>query len=146
MIGIKYYYYYSLKPKEKRSWSSSIEDRECEERKWWWWSRGEAETERFEVHRGSPTPFGATAHDGVVNFAIFYANAVSATLCLISLFDLHDMNKTGDVWHVFLKGDFKDMLYGYKFDGKFSPDEGLYYDSSRILLDPYAKELKVRCK
>ena len=48
-------------------------------------------------------------------------------------------NKTGNVWHVFLKGDFKDMLYGYKFDGKFSPDEGLYYDSSRILLDPYAK-------
>jgi len=48
-------------------------------------------------------------------------------------------NMTGDVWHVFLKGDFKHMLYGYKFDGKFSPDEGLYYDSSRILLDPYAK-------
>ena len=48
-------------------------------------------------------------------------------------------NKTGDVWHVLLKGDFKDMLYGYKFDGKFSLDEGLYYDSSRILLDPYAK-------
>lgn len=48
-------------------------------------------------------------------------------------------NKTGDVWHVFLKGDFKDMLYGYKFDGKFSQEEGLYYDSSRILLDPYAK-------
>uniref|UniRef100_A0A7N2MJ75 Aminotransferase-like plant mobile domain-containing protein n=1 Tax=Quercus lobata TaxID=97700 RepID=A0A7N2MJ75_QUELO len=48
-----------------------------------------------------------------------------------------------DVWHVFLKGDFKHMLYGYKFDGKFSPAEGLYYDSSRILLDPYAKELMV---
>jgi isoamylase len=48
-------------------------------------------------------------------------------------------NKTGDVWHVFLKGDFKDMLYGYKFDGDFSPEEGHYYDSSRILLDPYAK-------
>ena len=48
-------------------------------------------------------------------------------------------NKPGNVWHVFQKGDFKDMLYGYKFDGKFSPDEGLYYDSSRILLDPYAK-------
>ena len=48
-------------------------------------------------------------------------------------------NKTGDVWHVFLKGDFKGMLYVYKFDGKLSPDKGLYYDSSRILLDPYAK-------
>ncbi|PNY07250.1 isoamylase 1 chloroplastic-like [Trifolium pratense] len=31
------------------------------------------------------------------------------------------------------------MLYGYKFDGKFSPQQGHYYDSSQILLDPYAK-------
>lgn len=48
-------------------------------------------------------------------------------------------NRTGDVWHVFLKGDFQDMLYGYRFDGKFSPEEGHYFDSSQILLDPYAK-------
>lgn len=48
-------------------------------------------------------------------------------------------NRTGDVWHVFLKGDFTDMLYGYKFGGKFSPQEGCYFDPSRILLDPYAK-------
>ena len=48
-------------------------------------------------------------------------------------------NKTGDVWHVFLKGNFENMLYSYKFDGKFSPEEGHYYESSRMLLDPYAK-------
>lgn len=48
-------------------------------------------------------------------------------------------NKTGDVWHVFLKGDFTEMLYGYKFDGEFSPQDGCYFDPSRILLDPYAK-------
>ena len=48
-------------------------------------------------------------------------------------------NKTGDVWHVHLKGDFKDMLYGFKFDGSFSPEEGHYYDPSQIVLDPYAK-------
>ena len=41
--------------------------------------------EQLEVYKGSPTPFGATARDGGVNFAIFSANAVSATLCLISL-------------------------------------------------------------
>lgn len=52
------------------------------------------------------------------------------------------VNKTGDVWHALLKGDFVDMLYGYKFDGKFSPEEGHYYDSSRILLDPYAKVIE----
>lgn len=48
-------------------------------------------------------------------------------------------NKSGNVWHVFLKGDLSDMLYGYKFDGKFSPEEGQYYDSTRIVLDPYGK-------
>lgn len=48
-------------------------------------------------------------------------------------------NKSGNVWHVFLKGDFDNMLYGYKFDGKLSPEKGHYYDYSRIVLDPYAK-------
>ncbi|KAJ6857585.1 isoamylase 1 [Populus alba x Populus x berolinensis] len=106
---------------------------------------------KFQVFEGHPAPFGATVRDGGVNFAIFSANAVSATLCLISLSDLPEnrvteqffldplTNKTGDVWHVHLKGDFKDMLYGYKFDGSFSPEEGHYYDPSQIVLDPYAK-------
>ncbi|KAJ0030474.1 hypothetical protein Pint_13943 [Pistacia integerrima] len=121
-------------------------------------SRKEAELEtaviekpkrRFKVSQGNPTPFGATARDGGVNFCIFSSNAVSATLCLITLSDLQEgrvteeifldpfINKTGDVWHVFVKGDFKDMLYGYKFDGKFSPERGQYYDSSKIVLDLY---------
>lgn len=40
---------------------------------------------RFKVSQGDPTPFGATARDGGVNFCIFSCNAVSATLCLITL-------------------------------------------------------------
>lgn len=48
-------------------------------------------------------------------------------------------NKTGDVWHVFLKGDFEDMVYGYRLDGSFSPEDGFYFDSSKVLIDPYAK-------
>ncbi|KAK7358457.1 hypothetical protein VNO77_00385 [Canavalia gladiata] len=106
---------------------------------------------RFQVFKGYPSPLGATARDGGVNFAISSLNALSATLCLFTLSDFQNnqvthiipldplINRTGGVWHVFLEGDFKDMLYGYKFDGKFSPQEGHYYDSSRILLDPYAK-------
>ncbi|MBA0819758.1 hypothetical protein Gohar_003763 [Gossypium harknessii] len=111
---------------------------------------------RFQVSEGHPAPFGATIQDGGVNFAIYSANATSATLCLIALSDLQQnrvteqipldplANKTGDVWHVFLKGNFKDMLYGYIFDGEFSPKIGHYYDSSRILLDPYAKAVVSR--
>lgn len=48
-------------------------------------------------------------------------------------------NKSGDVWHVLLKGDFRDILYGYRFDGNFSPQEGHYYDYTEVLVDPYAK-------
>ncbi|KAK4478923.1 hypothetical protein RD792_014430 [Penstemon davidsonii] len=111
---------------------------------------------RFEVFSGYPTPFGATWRDGGVNFAVFSSNATSATLCLISLTDLPEKrvteqislspqtNRTGDVWHVFLKGDFQDMVYGYCFDGSFSPEDGLYFDSSKILLDPYAKAVVSR--
>ncbi|XAR47988.1 Isoamylase [Bertholletia excelsa] len=110
----------------------------------------------FQVFDGSPSPLGATARDGGVNFAVYSSNAVSATLCLMTLLDLQEKqvteqisldpltNRTGDVWHVFLKGDFEDMLYGFKFDGKFSPEEGHYYDSSQILLDPYAKAVVSR--
>ncbi|CAN4084915.1 unnamed protein product [Withania somnifera] len=113
--------------------------------------------QRFEVLPGKPLPFGATARDGGVNFAVFSSNATSATLCLITLSDLPEKrvteqifldplaNKTGDVWHVFIKGDFENMLYGYKFDGKFSPEEGHYFDSSQIVLDPYAKGREDDC-
>ncbi|KAH9805603.1 isoamylase 1 [Citrus sinensis] len=116
------------------------------------------QSQRFQVSKGYPTPFGATLRDGGVNFSIFSSNAVSATLCLITLSDLQEnkvteeialdsfANKTGDVWHVFLKGDFKDMLYGYKFDGKFSPQEGHYFDPTKIVLDPYAKAVISRAQ
>ncbi|PHT75935.1 Isoamylase 1, chloroplastic [Capsicum annuum] len=65
---------------------------------------------------------------------MFYDKRVTEQIFLDPL-----VNKTGDVWHVFLKGDFENMLYGYNFDGKFCPEGGHYFDSSQIVLDPYAK-------
>lgn len=56
------------------------------------------------------------------------------------------INRTGDIWHLFVKGDLSDMLYGYMFDGKFSPEEGHHYDASKILLDPYAKVCVYACR
>ena len=46
---------------------------------------------RFEVSQGCPAPLGATLRDGGVNFAVYSGNAVSATLCLISLSDLEEV-------------------------------------------------------
>lgn len=66
--------------------------------------RGDAETavvlekppprlRRFEVFSGHPMPFGATPRDGGVNFSILSSNATCATLCLISLSDLQEVNE-----------------------------------------------------
>lgn len=46
---------------------------------------------RFQVLQGSPTPFGATAKEDGVNFAIYSHNATSATLCLMSPSDLPEV-------------------------------------------------------
>ncbi|PPR98869.1 hypothetical protein GOBAR_AA21812 [Gossypium barbadense] len=48
---------------------------------------------RFQVSEGHPAPFGATIQDCGVNFAIYSANATSATLCLIALSDLQQVTQ-----------------------------------------------------
>ncbi|XP_039120235.1 isoamylase 1, chloroplastic isoform X2 [Dioscorea cayenensis subsp. rotundata] len=110
----------------------------------------------FKVLAGRPLPFGATACEDGVNFAVYSGSAEAATLCLFTLSDLKEnkvseqisldpvVNRTGNVWHVFLQGDLKNLLYGYKIDGKFQPEEGHYYDYSRVILDPYAKAVTSR--
>lgn len=69
-----------------------------------------------------------------------------------------ESNKTGHVWHVHLspknnpeadadakvKLKLEEMVYGYKLDGDFCPQEGHYFDSSNLLLDPYAKAVVSR--
>ena len=49
------------------------------------------------------------------------------------------MNRTGNVWHVFIEGELHNMLYGYRFDGTFAPHCGHYLDVSNVVVDPYAK-------
>ncbi|KAF3338876.1 isoamylase 1 [Carex littledalei] len=127
----------------------------------------------FEVLDGMPHPLGATACDGGVNFALYSSSASAVSLCLFTLDHLKvnkatevivldpESNKTGHVWHVHLsprnnnpeadadadaklKLKLEDMVYGYKLDGDFCPQEGCYFDSSNLLLDPYAKAVVSR--
>lgn len=49
---------------------------------------------RFQVSEGHPSPFGATPRDGGVNFAVYAGNAVSATLCLMTVADLEEVNNS----------------------------------------------------
>nr|AAL31015.1 isoamylase precursor [Triticum aestivum] len=103
------------------------------------------------VLAGMPAPLGATALAGGVNFAVYSGGATAAALCLFTPEDLKAdrvteevpldplMNRTGNVWHVFIEGELHNMLYGYRFDGTFAPHCGHYLDVSNVVVDPYAK-------
>lgn len=99
---------------------------------------------------GKAFPLGASEVEDGINFALFSQHASSVTLCLslpgseyggmieVAL-DPHK-NKTGDIWHACVEGlPGSGVLYGYRVSGPQEWEQGHRYDSSIILLDPYAK-------
>lgn len=102
------------------------------------------------VSRGSPLPLGATLRRGGIQFALFsrHATAVHLVLytpeCAAPFAEIPldpRYHRTGDVWHVLVRGLDSDVGYGYRVFGpesltapfvhRFAPD--------RVLADPYAR-------
>ena len=99
---------------------------------------------------GSPMPYGSTVTPDGINFALFSRHAETVTLVVASghrpdwvEFPLDPAHhRTGDVWHALLVGAPDDLRYGYRISGPYDPlGSGHAYDHSRILLDPYAREI-----
>jgi len=100
----------------------------------------------MRVWPGAPHPLGATWDGEGVNFAIFSEHASSVELCL---FERSGDGKpfatiamplaTDRVWHCYLPDARPGLLYGYRIDGPWAPDEGHRFNRSKLLLDPYAK-------
>ena len=107
----------------------------------------------LEYRVGRVFPFGATVVDGGVNFSVFSKEATGCTLVLY-----HHGNsdpfveipfpeefRIGDVYTMMVFGiDMETTEYGYRFDGEFAPERGLWFDKSKVLLDPYAKSVSGR--
>ncbi len=100
---------------------------------------------------GRPSPLGATIVDDGVQFAVFSRHARSVTLCL---FDeprgAHpsrripldpSVNRTGDIWHIFVSGLEAGQLYLFQADGPYDPERGHRFNPRLYLLDPYARAL-----
>jgi glycogen operon protein len=47
-------------------------------------------------------------------------------------------NRTGDVWHLWLKGIRPGQLYAYRVDGPYQPEKGHRFNFNKLLLDPFA--------
>jgi glycogen operon protein len=104
-------------------------------------------TPEFRVSKGGPAPLGPTILEGGVNFALFSAHATAVTLCLFSktgkreIAQIRLTEKTGDIWHGFVKGLEAGQLYGYRVDGPYAPQDGHRFNVNKLLIDPYAKQL-----
>ena len=105
------------------------------------------EIKNFQYRIGKILPFGATLEaDGAVNFSIYSKEATGCTLVIY----LHGQKKPyveisfpehfriGNVYTMRVYGINMDtMEYGYRLDGEFDPKKGLWFDKTKVLLDPY---------
>ncbi|AYD02257.1 glycogen debranching protein GlgX [Neorhizobium sp. NCHU2750] len=88
---------------------------------------------------------GATLTSDGVDFAVWSFSAEKIELCLFDAEgaeQTHEMSRGDDDIHrVSLKGMSAGQLYGYRATGPYDPDRGLWFDPSKLLVDPYAREL-----
>jgi len=100
----------------------------------------------LDIWPGQPYPLGAS-YDGIgTYFTLFSEVADRVELCL---FDetgdeqrLDVKEADGYVWHCFLPGIGPGQRYGYRVHGPWDPENGLRCNSSKLLLDPYARAIE----
>ncbi|KAG6626400.1 isoamylase 3, chloroplastic isoform X1 [Carya illinoinensis] len=108
---------------------------------------------------GQAFPLGVSEVDNGINFAIFSQHATAVKLCLLlpdrgserlddEMMELTlnpHVNKTGDIWHICIEDlPRSNVLYGYRIDGPRGWHQGHRFDSSLVLIDPYAKLVEGR--
>jgi isoamylase len=107
-----------------------------------------APSESGDVLAGSPVPWGANQREDGVNFALFSRHATRVRLELYQnaddsiptrIIDLDPVrHRTGDVWHVWIRGIPAGQLYGYRVEGPYQPEKGYRFNPQKLLLDPFA--------
>jgi glycogen operon protein len=96
---------------------------------------------------GRPWPLGATWDGKGVNFAVFSTHAQAMELCLfdatgtVELSRLRLPSHTSDVWHGYLPAARPGLVYGLRAHGLWRPEQGHRFNSHKLLLDPYARDL-----
>jgi isoamylase len=100
---------------------------------------------------GSPYPLGATYDGSGTNFSIFSSAAEGVELCLLGeatenhvrdeiRIEMREVD--GFIWHTYLPDIRPGQRYGFRVHGKWDPVGGHWCNSSKLLLDPYAKTIE----
>jgi isoamylase len=102
---------------------------------------------------GRSHPLGATPEAGGVNFSLYSRHATRLELLLfdgaddarparVIPIDSAD-NRSYHYWHTFISGLRPGQMYGFRAHGPFDPANGLRFDPSKLLLDPYGRAVVV---
>jgi len=111
-----------------------------------------AAPDESEIPSGAPLPIGGPHQQGDgVCFVLFSRHATRIRLELYQhpddssptrIIDLDPMrHRTGDIWHVWVRGIALGQLYGYRIEGPYQPEEGHRFNPHKLLLDPYARAI-----
>jgi glycogen operon protein len=89
---------------------------------------------------------GATVTETGVEFAIWSRHAERLELCLFDADGRIEtarlgMTREGEEHRLFVKGLAAGARYGFRAHGDYDLDRGLWFDPSKLLVDPYAKAL-----
>jgi glycogen operon protein len=82
------------------------------------------------------------------NFALFSDNAERVELCLFDDAGRAETHRLelpateGGIWHGYLPGVGPGQVYGYRVHGSYDPANGHRFNPAKLLLDPYARELR----
>src|SRR5215470_1745870 len=105
--------------------------------------------EIFACNTSRSAPLGATVCPGGVNFSLFSRKASQVQLLFFDHADdaspSHtvtldsDKHRTYHYWHIFVPGLGPGQIYAYRVCGPFDPGNGLRFDPSKCLLDPYGR-------
>ncbi|HEY0123349.1 MAG TPA: glycogen debranching protein GlgX [Rhizobium sp.] len=89
---------------------------------------------------------GATLTDKGAEFAVWSRHADSIELCLFDAKGKKEISRLpltreGEEHRLFVEGVKDSARYGFRAHGDYDPDQGLWFDPAKLLVDPYAKEL-----
>jgi isoamylase len=101
----------------------------------------------LQIQRGNPSFLGATIQADGVNFAVFSEHATAVQVCLFDssgqqFQGCFELQKTaGSIWQALVANLDPTWTYAYRVGGPYQPEHGHWFDSNKLLLDPYAQEL-----
>ncbi len=102
----------------------------------------------YQTLPGKTYPLGAKVEGKGVNFCLYSKHAQSIELLLFDdvaqnpsqVIKLDSkINRTYHYWHIWVEGITSEQIYAYRVYGDYKPEEGLRFDGSKVLLDPYSK-------